>query len=493
MMRALRHLPWLAAALLLPCAVPASAASLNFTVNTSRPVTVTGTPRIAIDVGGVTRYATYASGSGSAALTFSYPVQAGDFDANGITLASPLQLNGGTIVDSVGNPASNLAFTLPDTSALKVQTYTAAFTTSPITSANATAVSFAIAKAPTGATFNYTITSSGGAGSVSGSGTISGTSHTVSGVDVSALPTGTLTLSVTVSTAAGGTGAARTNSATPTLTARALDGLSPAAAYSTRRLRSAYAGPLLQVRRSTDNATQDIGTTVAGGLDVTALTSFCGAASCFVTTWYDQSGNARHASQATASLQPRLVNAGTLEAENGLPSPYFTGAASVSLKTANVTLGSSSNTVMAVCRNIGTTSGIGGVISSGLGGWGIFYDRTAGYTLDGSGAYSLVSANTNVDSSFVQLSGIYASTVTTNTTIYMNGSLAETNTAGGVPVNNNLNPIEIGGRTVGGGISNSRVFAGRISEAIMFSGAITTTNRQALEQNQGAWFGIAIP
>ena len=225
----LDKLAWLIAALCL-FGMPASAATLTFTVNTSRPVTVTGTPRLAIDVGGVTRYATYASGTGSAALVFSYPVQAGDFDANGITLASPLELNGGTIADGVGNPATNLAFTLPDTSALKIQTDTAAFTTSPITSANATAVSFAIAKAPTGATFNYTITSSGGAGSVTGSGTISGVTHTVSGVDVSALPTGTLTLSVTVSTAAGGTGAARTNSATPSLTARALDGLSPAAA-----------------------------------------------------------------------------------------------------------------------------------------------------------------------------------------------------------------------------------------------------------------------
>jgi hypothetical protein len=481
---------WLFAALCL-FGTPASAATLNFTVNTSRSVTVTGTPRLSIDVGGITRYATYASGSGSAALAFAYPIQPGDFDANGITLASPLQLNGGTIIDSVGNPASNLAFTLPDTSALKVQTYTAAFTTSPITSANANAVGFAIAKAPAGASFSYTITSSGGAGSVTGSGTISGASHTVSGVDVSALPSGPLTLSVTVSTAAGGTGAARTNSATPTLTARALDGLSPAAAYSTRRLRSAYAGPLLQVRRSTDNATQDIGTTVAGGLDVTALTNFCGAASCFVTTWYDQSGNARHASQATASLQPRLVNAGTLETENSLPSLYFSGAASATLKTANVALGFSSNTLAAVCRNIGTGATTGGIIASGSGGWGIFYFSTMGYTLDGSGAGSSNSANTGPTSNFVQVSAMYASASTTNTSIYLNGALIENYTGTGVSVINSSSPIELGGRTVGG--QTTRVFTGRISEAILFSGAITTTDRQTLEQNQGAWFGIAIP
>ena len=180
-------LPWVVTCLF---SVPASAATLGFTVAASEPVVVTGTPRIAIDVGGVTRYASYVSGTGTTALTFSYDVQAGDFDANGITITSPLDLNGGALTDLAGNPASSLTFTLPDTSAIKVQTYTTAFTTSPITQANASAVSFAIAKSPTGASFSYAITSSGGAGNVTGSGTISASPHTVSGVDVSALPSG---------------------------------------------------------------------------------------------------------------------------------------------------------------------------------------------------------------------------------------------------------------------------------------------------------------
>ena len=172
----LRNCAWLLAALCLPCN-QAAAANLVFTVAMSESVVVTGVPRIAIDVGGTTRYASYAAGSGTAALTFSYAVQSGDFDANGITLAAPVDLNGGSISDIAGNPASALTFTLPDTSSIKVQTYTAAFTTSPITNANATAVSFAIAKAPTGASFTYSITSNGGSGSITGSGTISGASH----------------------------------------------------------------------------------------------------------------------------------------------------------------------------------------------------------------------------------------------------------------------------------------------------------------------------
>lgn len=187
----------------------ASAATLNFTITTSKPVMVTGTPRLAIDVGGITRHADYAGGSGTNALTFSYAVEAGDFDANGISLVSPLDLNGGSLTDVSGNAAASLGFTAPDTSGIRIQTYTAALLTTPVTGANANALAFRIAKAPPGGSFSYTITSSGGGGAVSGSGTISASPETVTGVDVTSLPAGTLTLSVTVATAAGGTGAAR--------------------------------------------------------------------------------------------------------------------------------------------------------------------------------------------------------------------------------------------------------------------------------------------
>jgi hypothetical protein len=199
----------------------AIAATLDFTLTVSEPVTVTGSPRIAVDVGGVTRYADYTAGSGTSTLIFSYTVQAGDFDANGIALVSPLDLNGGSFTDSIGTVATNLSFTAPDTSGIKIQTYTVAFTADPIASASANAVAFTIAKAPIGASFSYTITSSGGAGSVAGSGTIGASPQTVSGIDVTSLSPGTLTLAVIMSTAAGGTGAASQDSAT-------LDSLPPA-------------------------------------------------------------------------------------------------------------------------------------------------------------------------------------------------------------------------------------------------------------------------
>ncbi|MGX7727613.1 sialate O-acetylesterase [Rhodococcus sp. 5G237] len=97
-------------------------------------------------------------------------------------------------------------------------------------------------------------------------------------------------------------------------------GISAYTAYSpARKLRGAYSGPALKVRRSTDSTTLDIGFTSAGVLDEAALLAFVGSGSGFVDTLYDQSGNSRHLMQPSASMQPRIVNAGTIEKANGKP------------------------------------------------------------------------------------------------------------------------------------------------------------------------------
>ena len=95
---------------------------------------------------------------------------------------------------------------------------------------------------------------------------------------------------------------------------------SAAAAYSLRKLRSAYTGNAIRVRRSSDNTETNIGFSSSFGLDTTALTSFCGAGNGFVTTWYDQSGNANNATQTTAANQPQIVSSGSVIVENGKPS-----------------------------------------------------------------------------------------------------------------------------------------------------------------------------
>jgi len=99
---------------------------------------------------------------------------------------------------------------------------------------------------------------------------------------------------------------------------------SAAAAYSVRKLRTAYTGSAIRVRRSSDNAEQDIGF-VSNQLDTSALTTFCSGTNGFVTTWYDQSGNSRDALQATAIRQPQIVSAGSIINVNSKPSIKFDG------------------------------------------------------------------------------------------------------------------------------------------------------------------------
>lgn len=97
-----------------------------------------------------------------------------------------------------------------------------------------------------------------------------------------------------------------------------------AAAYGLRRLSGSYYGSAIRVRRSSDNAEQDIGFTSSGALDTDALTTFVGANNGYVTTWYDQSSNGKDATQSTAAAQPQIVLSGVLQEENGLPAIKFT-------------------------------------------------------------------------------------------------------------------------------------------------------------------------
>lgn len=95
-----------------------------------------------------------------------------------------------------------------------------------------------------------------------------------------------------------------------------------AAAYSLRKLRTAYTGNAIKVRRSSDNTETDIGF-VNNALDTATLLTFCGAGNGFVTIWYDQTGNNRHLVQATTANQPRVVNTGAIEIINGKPAVNF--------------------------------------------------------------------------------------------------------------------------------------------------------------------------
>jgi len=99
-----------------------------------------------------------------------------------------------------------------------------------------------------------------------------------------------------------------------------------AAAYSLRALNSAYTGAAIEVRRSSDNAVQDIGFLYDGSLDTASLLSFANGGDVFVAKWYDQSGVGNNdATQVSQSAQPQIVSSGSVINENGKISVKFNG------------------------------------------------------------------------------------------------------------------------------------------------------------------------
>jgi hypothetical protein len=99
-------------------------------------------------------------------------------------------------------------------------------------------------------------------------------------------------------------------------------------AYAFRKLRTAYAGSAVRIRRSSDNAEADIGFS-GNNFDTAAAAAHIGGGTGFIVTWYDQSGNGYNLTQSTAGAQATYVASGI----GSLPCLDFVAASSTHLKT----------------------------------------------------------------------------------------------------------------------------------------------------------------
>ena len=81
-------------------------------------------------------------------------------------------------------------------------------------------------------------------------------------------------------------------------------------AFAPYLVTASYTGPIFQFRRSSDNIVGDFFADSLGRLWLgsggtgTPLAAWLGNATAYVAIWYDQSGNGRHATQPTTTLQP---------------------------------------------------------------------------------------------------------------------------------------------------------------------------------------------
>jgi hypothetical protein len=100
------------------------AVSVTVTMSAATTVDTTGgVPTVDMNIGGTIVKASYASGSGTTGLVFTYTIAAGQTDTNGISLAAnALTLNGGTLKDAGGNAAVITSTAVTDNGAFLVDT-----------------------------------------------------------------------------------------------------------------------------------------------------------------------------------------------------------------------------------------------------------------------------------------------------------------------------------------------------------------------------------
>ncbi|HAN38696.1 MAG TPA: hypothetical protein DCQ29_07310, partial [Chitinophagaceae bacterium] len=250
----------------------------------------------------------------------------------------------------------------------------------------------------------------------------------------------------------------------------------PASAYSLRKLSSSYSGNAVQVRRSSDNTTQDIGFTVSGNLDTTTLKTFVGSGNGFITIWYDQSGNGRNLTVTSASNQPSIINAGVIYRRSEQPAVYFDGDDGMFFSGSDY-LTALPLSVSVVAGSNSSSTGFRRAVQ-GTNNWLIGpYGNTHGWYASGWNHQIAAPWSLTRQEVFTVIEPTTASC-----TSWRNGVSQTSSNNKGVPLK-----LQMG---IYGAYNEP--LNGFISEAIAMNVELTTTERQNLENNQSVYYPLIL-
>jgi hypothetical protein len=258
-----------------------------------------------------------------------------------------------------------------------------------------------------------------------------------------------------------------------------------AAAYSLRQLSWAYGGPVVRVRRSSDNTESDFtATQVSDG----TLAAWVGVGNNgFVRTWYDQSQNGQHLEQSTTANQPQIVSSGSLILKGTRPSIDFDGsndrlinsAISLSQPITHVVVGSRDN-----------ASGTADVYFDSL--------NSAQHVFYNAGTTETPNQNWGFNASRPSLFPTFAYSTGTNlflASIYFNSTSSNARIDGaqrvtGDPFTNGLSGLSVGNlRGNPTPLDPNYALDGKISEYIVFP-SNQSGNIAAIESNINAYYAI---
>lgn len=270
-------------------------------------------------------------------------------------------------------------------------------------------------------------------------------------------------------------------------TALLLDSLTGAvAAYSVRKLRTAYAGSALRLRRDSDNAEQDVGF-IGSNLDTASAATFIGGGNGYGATFYDQVGS-YDLTQSTAAQQALYSATGGAGSK---PCFTFDATDDIFARTASKPTLSTGVTYLAVVKY--TTDSrylcaIGGAYNgAGVRLWVIAPNWRFNLQTAAQSPADLVKAG--AATSFQLVTARYAA-ATGVRELWINGGTVATDTLTPSNLNQNATLMFLGGAQHDTLVYS--YFGGSVCEWIVCNAAISDAEKTALQSNIATYYGITL-
>lgn len=291
-------------------------------------------------------------------------------------------------------------------------------------------------------------------------------------------------------------------------------GTTPSFAFSTRKLRAAYTGPALKLRRPSDASEVTVAfdangvvsdnsivtLTYAGSsgaaLGTTAtLLAYRGANTLYVTTWYDQGGNSYDGVQTTAANQP-VFSVASAGGSNQYASLNFVGTSRhhvVVNQTLTTLLGNALRATIGLIAKPGTPSATNNSFgyfdpANSNNRWSCHLNWSDG------NCYTDFGSSSDLYRNFVNSSrqGVYKQYTMLRgnnyKTVKISGSFIQNAVA-----QNQTTPLITGGNfgvgVTTGGLTTQNGFVGNIPEFIVFKEPLTASQISILEYNQISFWG----
>tara|TARA_R110002124_G_scaffold148927_9_gene314597 strand:- start:1736 stop:2668 length:933 start_codon:yes stop_codon:yes gene_type:complete len=267
-----------------------------------------------------------------------------------------------------------------------------------------------------------------------------------------------------------------------------------AVGFSFIKLRAAYSGSCVRVRRSSDNTELDIGFNSIF-FDSDALAAFCGASDGFVVKLYDQSLNGNDLEQTTAALQPKIYDSLTgIVLINGLPG-FFHNESYLE----NATKTAASTSTIFITGNIDTSdttnaSYVGYPAAGtskylGLYFWGSVVDKYFGFNTWNGDSYGYGGADSDVGSQSIITALVKdGDPNTSGVKLFHNGTEKTLSQVRSTSVSRNAIDGLYLGR--GGAVTGNQELVGYVQELLIWDNDLTGADRLIIEANINNRFSI---